>query len=96
MSEKMQTELLSRLYDLNIPAVDIALVVNAMRGKSTKDEEAELLLRLYSLQVPSAFIAQLVDAMRNSDGARSEGVVRHNEPTDDGPPSYDFKAQTIG
>jgi hypothetical protein len=95
MSEKMQTELLSRLYDLNIPAVDIALVVNAMRGKSTKDEEAELLLRLYSLQVPSAFIAQLVDAMRNREGASSQGVVR-NDPTEDGPPSYDFKAQIVG
>lgn len=90
MNEKTQTELLSCLYDLNMPAIDIALVVNAMRGKCTREEEAQLLQRLYSLHVPSAVIAQMVDAMRSCEGPSSREVVR-DDPIGDAPPGYDYK-----
>jgi hypothetical protein len=92
VNEKTQTELLSCLYDLNMPAIDIALVVNAMRGKCTREEEVQLLQRLYSFQVPSAVIAQMVDAMRGCDreGPSSRGVVRE-DTTGDAPPGYDSK-----
>jgi hypothetical protein len=93
-SEKTQTQLLGQLYELNIPDNDIALVVTAMRGHGTNDEQGYLLQRLYALQIPSAMIAQLVDAMRRSPSPSVELAppVDVNEPLDDPPPMYDFNS----
>jgi hypothetical protein len=87
---------LGQLYELDIPDSDIALVVKAMRGHGTSDEQAYLLQRLYALQVPSTIIAQLVDAMRHSPGPSAETVrpVDVNEPFD-APPMYDFKGTQV-
>lgn len=91
MDEKdLQKTLLNELYDFNIPATDIALVVNAMRGTCSRDEEAVLLQRLYNLGVPSAYIAKLVDAMRKGkkDSGVEQVVVRNDDVIEDAPPQY--------
>ena len=91
MDEKdLQKTLLNELYDFNIPATDIALVVSAMRGTCSRDEEAVLLQRLYNLGVPSAYIAKLVDAMRKGkkDSGVGQVVMRSDDDIEDAPPQY--------
>jgi hypothetical protein len=86
---KVETQLLSRLYDRGVPAIDIALVINTLRGGGgfTDEEEDQLLQRLCDLHVPYADIALIFDAMRKREDSR-----RKPDDPEDAPPEYDFKA----
>jgi hypothetical protein len=78
-----EAELLLRLYNLQIPAADIARVVAATTGTDQSTvEDTRLLRRLYSLGVPTADISLIIDAMRR------HGVAY--DDTADSPPGYDF------
>jgi hypothetical protein len=84
---KAETQLLSRLYDRGVPAIDIALVINTLRGGGgfTEEEEDQLLQRLCDLRVPYADIALISDAMRKREDSR-----RKLDDPEDAPPEYDF------
>ena len=94
-TEGAQCRLLGELYSLDIPAADIALMVQTMRGDGTRAEEAMLLQRLYALSVPSSLIAQVVDAMRagHASNAEPDAIlhVQASDIPDDAPPVYEYE-----
>ena len=97
--EKIQSQLLGQLYELNIPEGDIALVIKAMRGGGTTEEQGQLLPRLYNLSVPGSLISQVIEAMRAVEKSANAAVVSpdnvHESPEEPPPPVYDFKGTRV-
>jgi hypothetical protein len=72
-----EAELLLRLYNLDLPAVDISHVIAAMTGRNERTvEDTRLLQRLYDLGVPTEDISFIVEFTRRR--GRSRVVAQYN------------------